>query len=401
VNKALLLNRGDCCGDDLNGATISVCNGDVCTTCGNPIRGAKTGEWEKRYCHGEIGDSLLISAGKGFLTVCELQIGGKPAELPVIDDSEAADEEGTDEPIEIEGGDSSPPSKDAWTVDKVFDGDESVDPNKNSCYQSKALEGAWLKFAIPLTKVNRVHILNRGDCCEGDLKGATVQVCKGDDCLPCGSPIKKVVLGDYSNRFCDGIEGDNIIVNAGKGQLTVCELKVTGKQLDGGDEDVDEEDGPDVPITKVESSKPADDESTADKAVDGSDLANLDDHSCYSSQANHGAWLKAYFPEPAIIRRVWMLNRGDCCGEELVGTQVQICDGDNCVNCGNPVKKAVTGEWQARFCDGLVGDSVKILADENTLTICEIQIKGTDLSGRKLKPTAFKRVIGKRTWTGI
>jgi hypothetical protein len=150
-----------------------------------------------------------------------------------------------------------------------------------------------------------------------------------------------------------------------------------------GIEDGDSE----VPVIETDSSPAKNEDWTVANVFDGSESADMDENSCYHSAQDSGAWLQAFFPERVSVKRVWLLNRGDCCGSDLDGTRVLVCDGDNCVQCGGVFRNSVTGAWDKRFCGkdgGLIGDSIKVVADENYLTVCEIKVRGRDLNGNRL-----------------
>ena len=65
-----------------------------------------------------------------------------------------------------------------------------------------------------------------------NLVGAQVEVCLGDDCRACGTPIPKASLGGWSSRFCGGRDlADNVRIMQGNGELVVCKINIVGGGL--------------------------------------------------------------------------------------------------------------------------------------------------------------------------
>lgn len=70
-----------------------------------------------------------------------------------------------DESVDVDDADSSEPRDEDSTVEKTIDGNWNTDPSADSCFYAEAATGAWLRYDFATTKVKKVQMLNRGDCC--------------------------------------------------------------------------------------------------------------------------------------------------------------------------------------------------------------------------------------------
>lgn len=86
------------------------------------------------------------------------------------------------------------------------------------------------------------------------------------------------------------------------------------------------------------------------------------------------AWT-GFFKGPSTVYQVRVLNRGDCCGERLAGTEVFI----GTQKCGKITGTPATGKWYTVTCPNPMQDSyVKLVTTNNTwLQTSGIEVYGT------------------------
>jgi hypothetical protein len=146
----------------------------------------------------------------------------------------------------------------------------------------------------------------------------------------------------------------------------------------------------------------------ASKAIDGNHNSNFGAGGCthtYPSPNGAGVWWRAHLVKPMEIQRVYIVNRGDCCGERLNPFDIRISmDGDVGSGLANAAScyAGTYGSYGANY--GLYGmhqgegrwfdcansnrDSVTlapkgqyviiILARQDYLTLCEVLIQVYD-----------------------
>ncbi|XP_063775537.1 fucolectin-like [Pseudophryne corroboree] len=92
ISHIIITNRGDCCGDWLNGGEILIGNSVENNGNDNPrcaqITSTSTGTTQTFQCKGMVGQfvNIILPAKQKYLQLCEVQVFGIPtADLPVPD----------------------------------------------------------------------------------------------------------------------------------------------------------------------------------------------------------------------------------------------------------------------------------------------------------------------------
>ena len=87
------------------------------------------------------------------------------------------------------------------------------------------------------------------------------------------------------------------------------------------------------------------------------------------------------------MEKIWIRNRVDCCSERLNGAQVFVGD----ILCGTVEYNRLKFSYELVCGEGIVGDSVKIVNDHSSLTLCEVKVYGDDTP---VVETTDKEVVG-------
>ncbi|XP_049895815.1 uncharacterized protein LOC126387321, partial [Epinephelus moara] len=221
INTVTITNRGDCCHDRLNGAEIRIGNslndnGNANPRCAS-INSIPAGTSQTFVCNEMEGQyvNIVIPGRTEYLTLCEVEVTGQPS--------------GNTAPTgaNIARGGRVTQSSAGWNgpPENAIDGNRASIYEQGSCTHTQGQTNPWWRLDLLGTyKINTVTITNRGDCCHDRLNGAEIRV---------GNSLNDNA-GTSKTFACDLIEGQyvNIVIPGRKEYLTLCEVEVTGIELD-------------------------------------------------------------------------------------------------------------------------------------------------------------------------
>uniref|UniRef100_A0A6I8QQG6 II-FBPL precursor n=1 Tax=Xenopus tropicalis TaxID=8364 RepID=A0A6I8QQG6_XENTR len=221
----VITTRRDCCSERLLGAEIRV--GDsadnknpVCDTIKVGSQGTIT-----LCCEGLEGRyvSVVIPGREENLSLCEVEVYGQEAKAVEVNLARLGD------------------VKQSSTYRPEYNAATAVDGNKNSnmmlgsCSHTNSDNPAWWQLDLKKRyQVEKVVIVNRGDCCGERLRGAEVRVGNSADN---NNPVCATVT-DVSQLTltlsCKGIPGRYVsVVIPGRAEyLQLCEVEVYGKEAE-------------------------------------------------------------------------------------------------------------------------------------------------------------------------
>nr|XP_055075202.1 fucolectin-like [Misgurnus anguillicaudatus] len=115
-------------------------------------------------------------------------------------------------------------------------------------------------------------------------------------------------------------------------------------------------------------------------AVDGNRDSDYMKRSCTHTAIEDNPWWRVDLKRSYSINKVIITNRGDCCGERIIGAQIRI--GNSLDNNGNNNKLAATigsiplGGTQTFTFDNIQGQYVNIFlpGNQKILTLCEVEV---------------------------
>ncbi|NP_001120442.1 uncharacterized protein LOC100145533 precursor [Xenopus tropicalis] len=121
-------------------------------------------------------------------------------------------------------------------------------------------------------------------------------------------------------------------------------------------------------------------EYNAAAAIDGDTDSNMMAGSCSLTGYDNPAWWRLDLKKRYKVEKVVIVNRGDCCGERLLGAEVRV---GNTANVNNPTCGAITDvskEAITVVCHGKEGQyvSVVIPGREEYLQLCEVEVYGKE-----------------------
>merc|ERR1712176_999191 len=91
------------------------------------------------------------------------------------------------------------------------------------------------------------------------------------------------------------------------------------------------------------------------RAIDGNTNGNYWAHSCMHSHGSKDNWWMTTLAQNSAVSKVVIHNREDCCSERINGAKVYVGD---------------------VFCGDAVGETVKVVQNDQYLTLCEVQVLG-------------------------
>ncbi|XP_036445226.1 fucolectin-3-like isoform X1 [Colossoma macropomum] len=244
VTSVTITNRGDCCGDRINGAQIRI--GNSLKNNGNdnklvavigPLGSDVTKTYRFRATEGQYVNIFLPGENK-ILTLCEVKV--------------FADEEFSPEPLYLQDKDdlnnialrgratqssihSSEISPGFGLALNAIDGNRNPDLKKGSCMRTEQESAPWWRLSLTRKHiVSSVALTNRGDCCPELLDGAEIRV--GDSLKnngkdnPLCATVSSIPAGQTEHFNCSALlEGSYVTVSLPReGTLSLCEVEVFG-----------------------------------------------------------------------------------------------------------------------------------------------------------------------------
>ncbi|KAE8599865.1 hypothetical protein XENTR_v10017370 [Xenopus tropicalis] len=232
---------------------------------------------------------------------------------------------------------------------------------------------AWWRLDLKKRyKVEKVVIVNRGDCCGERLLGAEVRVGDSPDN---NNPVCGIITDVSKSTItlcCNGLEGRyvSVVIPGREEHLTLCEVEVYGEEVPGK---------VNVAVlgeaTQSSTYRP---EYSASNANDGDANTDMRYGSCSHTGNDNPAWWQLDLKKRYKVDKVVIVNRGDCCGERLLGAQVRV---GNTANLNNPLCGTVTDVSEETItvsCHRMEGRylTVVIPGREETLQLCEVEVYG-------------------------
>ncbi|XP_062523278.1 uncharacterized protein LOC134197940 [Corticium candelabrum] len=183
-------------------------------------------------------------------------------------------------------------------------------------------------------------------------------------------------------------------------KLTICEIEVyaTGNCYDSGCYNVAK--GKGVYISSLYTAR-----WPANNAVDGNYWStNINSGSCTHSNAQTNPWFRVDLWQEMIISKVYLANRGDCCGDQLTNVMIRIGNDDSNNGLKNPIcrqglRAVPQGGYVYYACPNMRGRQItlQIVKTNAVLNFCEIQVCGTLAPNLALgKPTVQSSTV----WNG-
>nr|XP_055075179.1 uncharacterized protein LOC129454650 isoform X1 [Misgurnus anguillicaudatus]XP_055075180.1 uncharacterized protein LOC129454650 isoform X1 [Misgurnus anguillicaudatus] len=222
INKVIITNRGDCCPERIDGAQIRIGNSldnngnnnELAAIVGSiPLGGTQTFTFD--HIQGQYVNIFLPGNGNSkILTLCEVEVY----------------------PENIALGANAVQSS---TFDQFADANHAVDGNresiytKGSCSHTAGEYNPWWRVDLKsIYSINRVTIINRGDCCEERIDGAQIRIGNSLDNNgnnnELAATIGSIPLGGTQTFTFDNIQGQyvNIFLPGNQKILTLCEVEV-------------------------------------------------------------------------------------------------------------------------------------------------------------------------------
>uniref|UniRef100_F6U3M8 II-FBPL precursor n=1 Tax=Xenopus tropicalis TaxID=8364 RepID=F6U3M8_XENTR len=368
VETVVIVNRGDCCWERLRGAVIRVGdsannNNPVCDTIKVGSQGTIT-----LCCEGLEGRyvSVVIPGREENLSLCEVEVYGQEAKAVEVNLARLGD------------------VKQSSTYRPEYNAATAVDGNKNSnmmlgsCSHTNSDNPAWWQLDLKKRyQVEKVVIVNRGDCCGERLRGAEVRVGNSADN---NNPVCGAITDASQATItlpCKGMKGRYVsVVIPGRNEyLTLCEVEVYGQEAK-----------PDAVVNLAKSGRARQSstyrpEYNAAAAIDGDKGTNIFQHPCSHTNPDNPAWWQLDLTKKYNIESVVIVNRGDCCSERLRGAEIRV---GIFPFINSPVCDTVTDVSKPTItlnCNGMVGQyiSVVIPGRQEYLTLCEVEVYGQEI----------------------
>eukprot|EP00116_Pleurobrachia_bachei_P000230 sb/3460492/ len=383
VSKVVIHNRRDCCQERIDGAQVFV-GKTLCGTvtyeigqsvyvvdCGSPI----------------VGEIVKVSLDGDYLTLCEVEILGVDS-----DDGDGANLEEEDylqlwlmQLWLIESMSHS--CMHLWLIDSMSH--SCMSHSCSSCSCSASTSNNWWEVSLDtVSKINRIVIYGRTDCCQDRMSGALVYA--GDEF--CGSVTYTAGESIFSVE-CNGAVAGSVRIEQNYNYLTLCEVKVIGEPTD------------EAPLVNLASGRGLPTSQTsvgwsgaATRAVDGRSNGIWSQSTCtHSANTGENHW-QVDLLDKKSVSKVVIHNRRDCCQERIDGAQVfvgkTLCGSVTYVNgqsvyvvdCGSPI----------------VGEIVKVSLDGDYLTLCEVEILGSEtVNGVNLIASSLTASQSSTGWNGV
>jgi len=230
-------------------------------------------------------------------------------------------------------------------------------------------------------EVGKVLVYNRSDCCQDRLNDFQVRVgdFKAADYrknAKCGA--RTSALGGSATVSCSKQVGRYVSIDLEKAgaYMTLCEVKVFGTFVESG----------------LAVGKPTKQSSTASggyskRAVDGNTEGNFAKDSCTATMKEDNPWWFVNLGKIAMVKKVAVYNRADCCGDKIRNFEVRVGDTEPSAATLSKNQKCGTLHWadapvrgggqQGVQCD-IPGQyvSVSLPGKDRQLTLCEVKVYG-------------------------
>ncbi|XP_053112213.1 uncharacterized protein LOC128327440 [Hemicordylus capensis] len=239
VLSVVVTNRGDCCGDRIEGAEIRIGDSEVDGGIRNPrcaiITSLSSGETRKFECEGMLGQyvTITIPGGERYLSLCEVEVYGL-REMPPVPNVAFLGQASQSSTFNQLGA-----------AGNAIDGSTAVDFMRGSCTHTDYEQNPWWRVDLGAEfSVSSVSITNREDCCAYRLDGAEIRIGnsmeKGGSTNPRCAIISSIPDGQTHNFGCQGMKGQYVTVFIpGYQVLTLCEVQVFGvKVQSSGDSEI-------------------------------------------------------------------------------------------------------------------------------------------------------------------
>jgi len=118
----------------------------------------------------------------------------------------------------------------------------------------------------------------------------------------------------------------------------------------------------------------------AARAIDGNTNGNWGKGSCTHSSGAKNNWWMASLAQDSAVNKVVIYNRVDCCSNRINGAKVYV--GDSL--CGEIKYEAGKVAYEVQ-CENAVGGTVKVVQNDNVLTLCEVEVFGADSECYKIE----------------
>ncbi|KAM9324373.1 uncharacterized protein PAF06_000406 [Gastrophryne carolinensis] len=427
VTKVIILNRGDCCKDRIEGAEIRVGNSAARGGTRNPICATITSLGlgkEQGYICGLVGKYVTVTLPRTeYLALCEVKVYGKEVPddaigIPMYQDSTEIKEEEAETINALRDSNAAPnvALNGEATQSSTNGGNSSnaIDGSLNTCTQTEK-EGtpSWMVDLKSVHKVFFIAVTSSIDSTPEELSGAEITVlnptAKGTKSKICGT-VSFIGPGETFSFNCQGTEGQYITVkNPGTDKvLRLCEVQVFGHPVPSPGEDSTEE----VKLQKkhhgVKNVAPQgiafqsshyqyrDDEK---RAIDGSLASDYMRHQCSHTRYEKTPSWMVDLKSKYHIQSVAITNRVDCCRERINGAEVHIGNSKEAFGLSNPrcgvVFKMNYGETLIFNCNEMEGQYVSIIIpnQKQYLSLCEVQVFG--------EPTSQEATLAPQPFTGV
>jgi hypothetical protein len=215
---------------ELENVQISVCSSGNCEVCGNIAAGSVTlGAWLDIACNMRAGDVVrieqqILAIPLGF---CEVNLYGlsRAANIPTFPPSvptEPPIEPTQPPPLPIAIRAEGTPAAGSASADVTIDGNEDTDFAAGTCFE--ATPGSELSIILSaVSHVRKVKYVLRGDDRHVEMKNSEIYSCEGDVCWNCGTSWL-TTPGKILTKNCNGVLADRVVVRAGDGPVTICEI---------------------------------------------------------------------------------------------------------------------------------------------------------------------------------
>ncbi|KAL6118387.1 uncharacterized protein ACO6RY_03196 [Pungitius sinensis] len=219
ITSVKVTNRGDCCGERLDGAEIRVGsslenNGNNNTRCGS-IPSLSAGKTKTYHCDGGRVEgrfvNVIIPGDSRTLALCEVEVYGTLAVKPLLN-------------VAL-----NKPTTQLWSVITYGESSHAVSGCKSGWYAESCCSltyyiynPTWTLDLLAMHRISAIMILNIRDCCADWLVGAEIWI----DNSRCGSILS--TTGPLSFTFnCAGMTGRYVKVNIPRyTYLALCEVEV-------------------------------------------------------------------------------------------------------------------------------------------------------------------------------
>ncbi|XP_074539367.1 uncharacterized protein LOC141800603 [Halichoeres trimaculatus] len=373
INTVTIHNRRDCCSNRLNGAEIRI--GDLLDDNGNAnprctvISSIPAGNSHTFQCKEMEGRfvNIVIPNRKEYLTLCEVEVTGEPAEnISTAGRTVAQSSIGF-------GG----------SPQRAVDGNHASDWHQGSCTHTNNDRRPWWRLDLEKRyKINTVTITNRRDCCSNRLNGAEIRI--GDrlddngNANPRCTVISSIPAGNSQTFQCKGMEGRyvNIVIPNRKEYLTLCEVEVTGEPAGNNPRQVNIARGGTVAQSSIYGG------AGPQRAVDGNRASDWNQGSCTHTNKDRRPWWRLDLEKRYKINTVTIHNRRDCCSNRLNGAEIRIGDRLDDNGNANPrctvISSIPAGNSQTFQCKGMEGRYMNIVIPNRKeyLTLCEVEVTG-------------------------